>query len=432
MKIWLVTVGEPVPVNEGGKDRLHRTGYLAHYLAEHGHRVTWWTSTFDHFRKKHWFPNDHHLHVNEWLEIRMLHGGGYRSNVSWARFRDHCRIARKFAVQSRQQQEIPDVILSALPTIELCDEAVAYGRERGCPVILDMRDMWPDIFVDCVPRFARPAARLLLLPLFRRAKRACSNATAIVGITDPFLEWGLRRGQRERSVWDRSFPLGYISTPPAVEAIRSAEKYWDSLGVVAHAPHFVVCFFGTFGRQLDLSTVLQAARILQSHDKPIRFVLCGAGDRLEQFRRAAADLHNVLLPGWVDRAAIYVLLRRSGIGLDPLPDRYDFLATINNKAIEYLSAGLPVLSSPQRGLLAELLAQEECGLSYENGDAESLANHLLRLQETPTQLRELSQNAQRVFREKFSAERVYGEMMAYVESIAINLSGRSRMEEKAA
>ena len=55
-------------------------------------------------------------------------------------------------------------------------------------------------------------------------------------------------------------------------------------------------------------------------------------------------------PGWVDAAKIFVLMRRSAVGLDPLPDRYDFLATINNKAIEYMSAGLPVISSPDRGV----------------------------------------------------------------------------------
>jgi len=67
MKIWLVTIGEPVPVHEGVRDRLCRTGYFAHLLANHGHNVVWWTSTFDHFRKKHLFEADTFLPVNERL-----------------------------------------------------------------------------------------------------------------------------------------------------------------------------------------------------------------------------------------------------------------------------------------------------------------------------------------------------------------------------
>jgi glycosyltransferase involved in cell wall biosynthesis len=88
--------------------------------------------------------------------------------------------------------------------------------------------------------------------------------------------------------------MGYVSTPPAAEAIRKAEQHWDDLGVSADPSGFVVCFFGTFGRQLDLDTVLRAARTLQSSDKPIRFVLCGNGDHLDRVRRAAANLKNAV------------------------------------------------------------------------------------------------------------------------------------------
>ncbi len=432
MNIWLVTIGEPVPVGDGSKDRLHRTGYFARFLAGHGHRVTWWTSTFDHFRKKHWFPADHTVHRGEQLEIRMLHGCGYSSNVSLARFRDHRQIGFKFARLVRAQSARPDIVLAALPTIELCAEAVAYGKERGVPVVLDMRDMWPDIFVDTAPAPARPVARLLLAPLFRQARTACAGATAITGITELFVEWGLRRGGRTRSPLDRSFPMGYVSTPPAAEAIRKAEQYWDNLGVPANPSGFLVCFFGTFGRQLDLETVLRAARRLQSLGKPIRFVLCGSGDRLDYFRRAAADLKNVMLPGWVDAAAMYVLMRRSKVGLDPLPSRYDFLATINNKAIEYTSAGLPVISSPNRGVLAELLAREQCGLSYDDGNADALAGLLSQLCDEPARVEQMSRNSVGLFHRMFTAERVYGEMMAHLEQIAAGAGKSSLLQGVAA
>ena len=154
----------------------------------------------------------------------------------------------------------------------------------------------------------------------------------------------------------------------------------------------------------------------------LRFVLCGAGDRFEHYRALAAGLPNVLLPGWVDAAAIHVLMRRSACGLDPLSDRYDFLATINNKAIEYFSAGLPVISSPRRGTLAELLATEECGLSYDLGDAAGLAGALARLADEPGLRERMAESARRLFQRSFTAEKVYGSMMEYLEEIA----GRGR------
>ena len=427
MKLWLVTIGEPVPVEEECQERLHRTGRLATLAAQSGHHVTWWTSTFDHIKKKHWFAGDTEIQRAPGLEIRLLHGCGYRSNVSLARFRDHRQIAAKFAVTARQAPEKPDVILCALPTIELCVEAVRFGREFSVPVVLDMRDMWPDIFVDTSPWFARPLARMLLKPLFQQVKSACAQATAITGITDSFVKWGLNHGERPKSRLDESFAMGYINEPPSAVQLSEAEAFWDRLGLTGHGDQWIVCFFGTLGRQFDLDTVLQAARRLQGEGSPIRFVLCGQGDRLELYKRKTKGLSNVVFPGWVNAAAIHVLMRRSALGLDPLPNRYDFLATINNKAIEYLSAGLPIVSSPTQGVLAELLAEQQCGVSYENGQANELAALLTDLNRNPAQIKEMSVRAAQLFQTQFTAEKVYAEMLMHLESLS-----RSQMAHQGA
>jgi glycosyltransferase involved in cell wall biosynthesis len=418
MRIWLVTIGEPVPADDGIADRLHRTGFLAKFLAARGHDVTWWTSTFDHMRKKHWADTDRTLERSEALQIRLLHGCGYRSNVSVRRFRDHAQIAAKYARLARVEARQPEVIVAALPTIELCAESVKHGRRQGIPVVLDMRDMWPDIFVDAVPRLARPAARCLLWPLFRKARKACAGATAIIGITEEFVDWGLRRGNRPRSPLDRAFPMGYLSSPPPPERILAAEKQWDERGVTAGASVMNAVFFGTIGRQFDLETVIGAARRLALQNQPIRFILCGTGDRVEYFKQLAAGLPNVMFPGWIDAAAIHVLMRRSAVGLDPLPDRYDFLATINNKAIEYLSAGLPVVSSPDKGTLARLLEKEQCGLSYAHGDSEGLTRILLHLAGDENVRQCMAGHAARIFQEEFTAEKIYGRMDEYLREIA--------------
>ncbi len=140
MRIWLVTIGEPIPVQEGKRDRLHRTGHFARFLADRGHEVVWWTSTFDHFRKKHLFDEDTTLSMDNRLQIRLLHGCDYSTNVSLARFRNHRQIGRKFARLAREEENRPDVIVSGLPTIELCAESVKYARDRGVATVLDVRD----------------------------------------------------------------------------------------------------------------------------------------------------------------------------------------------------------------------------------------------------------------------------------------------------
>jgi glycosyltransferase involved in cell wall biosynthesis len=416
MNIWLVTIGEPVPLSSGRRDRLHRTGFLAQFLAKGGHRVLWWTSAFDHFRKTHIANKDETVEGGANLRIRLLRGRGYQRNVSLARLRDHAEIARKFAFEA-ERERLPDLIVSALPTIDLSAACTDFGMRHDVPVALDMRDMWPDIFVDTAPGPARPLARALLQPMFRQARRACAGASAITGITEAFVDWGVQRGGRQRSPLDRAFPLGYSAQPPAPDEIRASGAFWDRLGIREGAG-FNVCYFGGLGRQLDLMHAIRAARALESQGAPVRFVLCGEGERLREYRAAAAGLSSVVLPGWVNQAHIYTLMRRCSAGLDPLPDRYDFLATVNNKAIEYLSAGLPVISSPRHGVLFELLEKRACGLSYDARDAQGLTALLTDLAGQPDRVAAMRRASTELFRERFMAETVCASMAEHFEKIS--------------
>lgn len=418
MRVWLVTVGEPVPVGEAVYDRLHRAGQLAHYLAEHGHDVTWWTSTFDHFRKIHVFDRDTDLRPIQHLRIRLLHGAGYQSNISYSRIKDQRMIAAKFARQAADEADRPDVIVASLPVIELCEESVKYGRRNDVPVVLDMRDMWPDICVDMVPAPARPIVRLLLSPMFAQARRACAGATAIIGITDAFVDWGLTRAGRPKAELDRGFPFGKSSSPLDPDQIRSAEEFWDDQGILANSDEFVMCFFGAIGHHFDLESSIRAARMLESEGRGFRLVICGTGDKLDGYKSLAEGVEGIMFPGWMNAAQIKVLMKRSSVGLDPMPDRYDFLATINNKALEYMSAGLPIVSCPKQGVLYELLKTENCGVSYANGDSAELSEMISKLMANRDELAEMSANSLRLFENRFTAEKAYAEMMAYISEVS--------------
>lgn len=423
MKIALVTIGEPLPILEGVQDRALRTGYLSQLLAERGHDVTWWTSAFDHSRKRMVTGWCESIRVRQGLEIKMMNGGGYKANVSIERIRDHRNLAREFAVAVRQEAR-PDIILSSFPPIELSLAAVEYGEETGVPVVLDMRDMWPDIFVDQFPAWTRRAARVLLTPFFRQAKRACQGATAITGITQALVEWGLQRGERACSELDRAFPMGYTTRVPPSDRIMEAEAFWTDMGVPADSKDRTICFFGNMGRQFDLVPVIESAGKLAGRGVPVRFVLCGTGERLERYREMASGLRNVILPGWINEAKIHVLLRRSYAGVDPLPERYDYLATINNKAIEYLSAGVPVLSSPARGVLAETLAKLDCGASCAAQDAGALADLVEYACANPEAWARKAANAKVFFDRDLAAEKVYESFHRHLESIVKSHCGR--------
>lgn len=415
MRVWLLSIGEPLPC-VGNGSRLWRTGHLAKALAHKGHQVCWWTSTFCHKEKRHLATEDTTVDFLPRCEIRMLHATGYRKNISLKRLINHRQLADKFLTEADRSPS-PDIIVSSLPTLEFCEAATRLGYRRNIPVVLDIRDLWPDIFVDLTPRRLHGLTRWFLSPIFRAARIACTRATALTGITEQFVEWSLEKAGRRRRTWDRAFPMGYAKTELNTAEIENARSFWRSFGVARENNQFIVCFFGTLGRHFETTTVVEAARQLARSDPSIRFVICGNGESLKQWQQLTRDLSNVTLPGWVNAAQIWTLMRMSSAALAPYISSHDFSRSLPNKSIEYLSSGLPVVSS-LRGVLEDLLRQHDCGITYGNGQSEQLAAALLQLQSDPQLCRRMAANSAAVYRKHFIAEKTYDEMADHITRVA--------------
>ncbi len=414
MRVWIAVIGEPLP-SDGANERLLRGGLLARHLVDAGHEVVWWSSTFDHVRKRHRFSTDTVIEVKPRLRLVLLHGVGYSRNVSFSRILNHWQIGRKFALLARREP-LPAVILAALPSLELPREAVRYGVQHRVPVAVDIRDLWPDVFADAVPRFVRRVASALLLPFQRMARRALSGTASIIGLTENFRDWGLRHAGRPRGPWDRVFPLAYPTAMPERRAVQAARKFWRERGI-RDDDSFKLCYIGNMTDNYELETVIEGARQLEQTGNSYHFVLCGRGDKLLDFKALARGVSSVQMPGWVDEAEIWTLLRMCHVGLAPYRSIGNFVNNITNKPIEYLSAGLPVLSS-LKGVLQGLLADNDCGITYDNGDVDAFVSAITRLCRDPVRREDMSRNARRLFEARFTAEKVYGELASHLEELA--------------
>lgn len=409
MRIWVMMVSEPLPTDDFG-DRLMRIGMLVNRLLAEGHEVVWWSSSFHHDRKHMRFREDTSIDVTDHFRIWCLYGRPYRQHVSFRRLLSHMDIARGFR-RHREAEPRPDLILCCLPLIELAEAAASYGQAKGIPVVLDARDMWPDIFVEVVPRWLHGLARLVLFPLERKARKAFAEATAITGITPAFVGWGLGKANRRKTDLDRDFPLAYQDEPLSTDALDEAMERWHERGLQHGA--FVACFFGAINRRFDLETLIKSARMLAQGTRRIQFVLCGDGDWLEHYRRLAAGCENIVFPGWLARADISALMRMSNVGLAPYFSSPSFRVSYPNKSIEYLAGGLPVVSS-LRGMLEDLLGEHGCGVTYDNGDAQRLTELLSELYDDPSRVAAMSERARALFERRFAAEMVYGDMMQHL------------------
>ena len=190
MKVWVITVGEPLPV-DGERARLYRSGILSYLMADEDHEVTWWSSSFNHVEMKQRVEGHADIVLNKNLTLTLMRGPGYRRNVSLRRMMDHMLVARTFGKLARNRNR-PDVILVSYPTIELSWEAVKFGREFNIPVVVDVRDLWPDIFEQALRSMPKRVVQALLLPLNRKAQKIFRSATAETGITDEIVRSKIR------------------------------------------------------------------------------------------------------------------------------------------------------------------------------------------------------------------------------------------------
>jgi len=405
-----------VPLESNGQRRM-RTALIAESLVKKGHRVVWWTSTFDHASKSHLFNTDFVHDVTESYRIIFIKTPGYKKHVSLARILDHRCMERKLS-ESMQKLPVPDLIVSALPVPGLCSAAIRYGKSNNVPIIVDIRDLWPDTYWLHWPVTLRKIAKIVTYRMEKSVRAACREAAALTGITREFLEWGLEKGEREGTALDKVFPLAYPVRELSCEASIGHRLFWRSFGIEKKEGLFVGIFIGVISKKTKLDVLLDAVRILdESHKGKFKIAICGDGEDLERLRRKYGNLPNIAFPGWISAGQIRSLMAIADVGVNLLPPQEDFLGTVNNKAIEYLSAGLPILSSPNRGLLHEMIYENQIGMTFESNDRDALAESLIMMRNDPGMRRRMSENAKQIFRECFTAEAVYPRMVENIETV---------------
>ncbi len=414
MNIWLITIGEPIP-HETNKLRLHRTGIIAKYISENSsHNITWWTSTFNHFTKEHIFSETKEFYTNSQLKIIALKGRGYNSNISIDRIIDHQQIAQEFREKAPLEIK-PDIIVSSFPTINLCVAAVDFSKKNKIPLLIDYRDMWPDVFIDILPKLLKPIGEFFLSCLFNKTNKILMETSGIIGITESFLNIALQKAKRQRNSFDAVFPLAYLSNQFKDKDYDNAIQFWNNLNIYKEKDCTRICFFGTIGHQFDFDTIIEVARKWTDCKRNIQFVLCGTGDRLEALKKASSNLSNVIFPGYLNAAQIKVLMEISDIGLCPYYPKENFLKSIPGKAIEYLSEGLPLLCSLKVSILGNLIKDNELGYNYESGNIDSLdkaINDFCKLNNSKEKYR---QKILKFFHENFDAKSVYKKYMKHLE-----------------
>ena len=413
VKVWILNVGEPMAVDQGAERKL-RMGLVADALVARGCEVTWWTSSFDHNYKRQRYNSDTKISFGERYVLQFLHARSYSSNISLNRLINHHQLGRAFERLANETSaaDRPDVIFATMPIVELAAAASRYGRKHGIPVVIDVRDLHPDIYLTLVPRFARPVAKLALGRMYGELKTSLRLATSIIAIAPSFLRWALRHAGRSATDRDAVFPLAYPEIHASPEDVTAAAQELSPLGI--RADRKILWYVGTFNRWIDLETPIEAARLLAKRgNDDFQLVISGSGDFDSQWRTLAAGLPNVVFTGWIGVPHIIWLRSIAWAGLAPY--RVGF-HTVGNKLFEYMAGGLPILLSIA-GDAGAMIKRHDCGLGYEARKPETLVTAIEAMSADGARER-MAANSLSAYRENYAAEKVYPEMIDHVLKLA--------------
>lgn len=181
---------------------------------------------------------------------------------------------------------------------------------------------------------------------------------------------------------------------------------------------FVVLHAGNMGVKQGLENVVEAARIVATDGRRVKFVLLGDGNQREHLQRLAAGVPSLSmlgsLPDNAFRAAItaadaLLVNERAGVAGMAVP----------SKLTSYFSTGLPVIAATDPGSVTEsevLLA--EAGLVVPAGDANALVEAAVELAADPDRANTLGTNGRRFRAERLSPSASFATFTQLLQELA--------------
>ena len=403
MKVWLLQPSEILPLKED--TRLLRMGLLGEELSkDKKNEITWFTSSFDHFRKKQLFDKDTTFEVKKNYRLEILYAKGYKRNISIARIINHRKLGIKLKKKMRQMEK-PDIIFASFPTIEFALEAVKYGKKNHVPVVVDIRDLWPDNFEQNLNGLLKILAIPYIWYLDIKTKKILKNTDYVTSISDLMLDWGLKKGRREKNKLDKSFYIGYKRDNKQEIVIEKYKKLFEN-------DAFNICFFATINNQFNYDLIIEIAKKLKSDN--VNIVICGNGPQYDELFTKSQGIDNIVLLGWCGKDELKYILSNSHIGLAPYKDTFDFRISVSNKFCEYLSNGMPIILTCT-GYMEKIIEENDVGIA--SMDVNKIKEYVLSLKNNSKKYDKISKKAIQLYNKEFNADKIYPEMVKYLDDV---------------
>ncbi len=302
-----------------------------------------------------------------------------------------------------------DVVIATSPQFFAGWAGVPVSRAHGAPLVLEIRDIWPDS-ITAVGALKEGRVVSALEGLERALYDAADH---IVAVGEGYRQNMIRKGvpAAKIDVVTNGVDADLFTPRPADGALR------ERLGFAPHT--FVVAFAGTIGMASGLEVALGAARRLKEQGRDdVAFLLIGDGAvraELEEQARAQG-LDNVVFTGLVARAELPDYLASSDACLVHFRKQALFSTILPSKFFEDAAMEKPILLGFE-GEARALLTEADCGLAFEPGNDAELAAAVLTLAADRAECARLGASGRRYVLEHFDRRTLARDYLEILERV---------------
>lgn len=356
---WIVNPYGTLP-SEGWRD--YRSFMLANALANRGHRVLWWISDFEHRSKKRRAAtvfSDPMLPAN--VKVVPVQSRPYDRNISFGRIAYEKSFGHGFAAIA-PGLEAPDMVVLADPSLFYSAHVLKFVDCVGCKLVIDILDLWPELFKVALPSWIRSLDKLLFSPLYYRRRCLLARADGVVAVSKDFLTITNVAPATTSFISYLGVDLRQFELPEATEESLAIKKFAQG--------RLVVMYAGTLGDAYDIGCALRTIELCEESRLPVSFVFAGDGPKrgeVESFCRQHAE--SSLFLGSVPATKLPSIYAQCDVGLCSYAP--ESTVSMPVKVYDYLAAGLYVYSS-LGSEIADHLRANRCGEMYRAGSAQSL------------------------------------------------------------
>jgi glycosyltransferase involved in cell wall biosynthesis len=301
-----------------------------------------------------------------------------------------------------------DIVLASSPSLFVGLAGYLLSRLRRVPLVLEVRDLWPETAV-VMGVLRRPLLIRLATWLAHFLYRSADRVIALTeGIRDGIINAGI---PASKIVF---VPNGVDDEPFAELSPERAGRVRERYG---WGDRFVAIYVGTLAASDGLPAIVCAAKLLRAH-KDVLIVFLGDGEVKTKLEAMVADhgLANVMFIPSQPKADVPDFIGAADVCLLPVKNHPFFAMTLHNKLFDYMADARPILAALPEGEAQRLVCTAGAGIAVPPEDEVRLTTALLELRADREARRRYGENGRAYVMAHYRRSHLAGRLAATLDA----------------